>query len=213
MKKQNGFIFFIKKYYEQTGKEFKNEDKNKKSPLFKIGTSFVMNLTKKDRRITIIVSYIAFYSMLLLGVIFAKTEPGWYLLVMVWTPLHILNASWYKFNLLYYFILYVRYYKKIDNDNYSINEQIISEKILFTTNNETFWRIVNKYYIVTYCSDVRNKVHCTMKIRKKEKKNRVVFKEMLITQKAIYFEGAKIFDKLYDISALDEFLKQSLHEY
>jgi hypothetical protein len=55
-------------------------------------------------------------------------------------------------------------------------------------------------------------VKVNMLVREKGKKDRGIIKKLEVQKKAIYFEGEKIFDQLYDLSALDNFLKSTIQD-
>lgn len=203
------FFVFLKKYYNYTMKRFSN----KKRKFFDNSINSV-DSTRNSRTLDIIAWYIfliVFLSLLFIikGHLLFKIViallflTNWYVLIYTFT----------EFTFSYYLFLYLYLYKKIDNEKYSINEQITSQNYLFSKSPENVWMIINKFYKINSCCSITlAEVEYSMLVREKGKKDRGIIKKLVVTKKAIYFEGKKIFGKLYDINELDSFLEESVKE-
>lgn len=198
------FFVFLKKYYNYTMKRFSN----KKSKAFAwLGRG---KITRDGRSKVIITGYILALLFIILP-FFQKTiiySEVFICTFMSWCCCVAFSATT-KFGIIYYLFLYLYCYKKIDSEKYSLNERIIASTFLFEKPFEKIWAIINKIYKVNLkCSLFKTEFYLTM--RKQTKKSDC--KTLQITKKAIYFEGKKIFGKLYDINELDSFLEESVKE-
>ena len=209
MKKRKSFFSFLKKYYNYTMKDFSNKRRN----FFEVGERGAPS-TRNSRTRDIIIGYVFILGFLLL--LFFSDKPLVFQIIIglatsvMWS---IIIYQSTKFTILYYLFLYLFHYKKIDNDKYSLNEQIISKNCLFGKNPERVGAVINKYYKTQYCYTYKfSKVVYNLLVREKGKKDRGIIKKLEVQKRAIYFEGEKIFDKLYDLSALDNFLKSTIQD-
>ena len=209
MKKRKSFFSFLKKYYNYTMKNFSNE----KRKFFEVGERGAPS-TRNSRTSDIIIGYVIILGLLLL--LFFSNAPLTFQIIMGLASL----VVWYmiiyhstEFTFLYYLFLYLFHYRKIDNEKCSLNELIISENCLFGKNPERVGAVINKYYKTQYCYTYKfSKVVYNLLVREKGKKDRGIIKKLEVQKRAIYFEGEKIFDKLYDLSALDNFLKSTIQD-
>lgn len=200
MKKQQGFFWFFKDRYKRTMKFYPDSAK---------GFLEILTETKKNRTFFVIIHYL--FTLIFIPIIFFL--PGKLSIRIICALLFFILLEHLAFrrrcSIIHYLFLYLFYFKKINNDKYSINEQVICKKYLFDKTPENFLPIVNKYYIVTESHAFRSEAIFWLVIRKRGLRNREAV--LQITGKAIYFNGEKIFDKLYDLFALDNYLKASLN--
>ena len=206
MKNQKSFCYFLKKYYNYTMKNFSN----KKEKIFN-GMGNNIYATRHSRTAVVIFLYILCVIVLIPNFIefhLVLSIISFLGFLIGYCILYVVT----KFTFSYYLFLYLFCYKKIDNEKYSINEQIISKHYLFDKSPENVWVIINKYYkVAPYFLNSFSKVEYYIREREKGKKCRGGEKILLIKRNAIYFDGEKIFNKLRNLSELDNFLKEKVN--